>query len=127
MNNINNKDFKDLVNIDVDKIIEYLTCKLCKGIFKEPHTITDCNHSFCKSCIIIYLAKNKETICPICKKYLGSKPREIIIGDLGLERFVEIIFPEFKTLDEKEEVNYYLNRNIYTMFVEKIIALCLMM
>ncbi|CAM9855348.1 unnamed protein product, partial [Chrysoparadoxa australica] len=29
----------------------FLTCSLCKGYLRDPHTVTECVHTFCKSCI----------------------------------------------------------------------------
>lgn len=100
-----NSNFGDLVKNDVKNIIDYLTCKLCQGIYRNPITITQCNHSFCKSCILLVLY-NKDPVCPLCKTNLGSKPKDYLISDSSLERFVEIIFPEFKEIEENEEVKF---------------------
>ena len=104
---MNNLKFSDLVITDVKSIVEYLTCKICLGIYRNPLTISECNHSFCKSCILIKLHQTNQFSCPICKINLGSKPRDYLISDSSLERFVNIIFPKFKELEEIEEVKYH--------------------
>ena len=37
---------------DVNDVI---TCKLCKGYYVDATTITECLHTFCKSCIVSHL------------------------------------------------------------------------
>ncbi|XP_034936810.1 serine-rich adhesin for platelets-like [Chelonus insularis] len=65
--------------IRLAELNDQLTCKLCQGYFIDATTIVECLHSFCKSCIVKYLKKNK--YCPICevlvhecKPLLGIKP-----------------------------------------------------
>ena len=40
-----------LIEFSIKDLNEYLTCILCNGYFKEAHTIAECMHTFCKSCI----------------------------------------------------------------------------
>ncbi|XP_013388506.1 uncharacterized protein LOC106157411 isoform X2 [Lingula anatina] len=42
----------------------HLMCALCGGYFVDAATITECLHSFCKTCIVRYLESSK--YCPIC-------------------------------------------------------------
>ncbi|KAG1682099.1 Polycomb group RING finger protein 1 [Nymphon striatum] len=46
----------------------HITCVLCKGYLVEATTISECLHSFCKSCIVKYILKHY--CCPICSKPL---------------------------------------------------------
>lgn len=41
-----------------------LTCKLCKGYLIDATTLTECLHSFCRSCLVRYLCTS--TQCPSC-------------------------------------------------------------
>lgn len=43
---------------------KYITCPLCHGYLIEATTIIDCVHSFCRSCIVTHLNRNK--YCPCC-------------------------------------------------------------
>jgi hypothetical protein len=107
MNKKKASEFFDVVKKDSAAIVEFLKCKLCKGIYKDPHTISECNHSFCKSCIFKYIEKFSQISCPTCKLISSPSNGTTIIRDLSLDRFVEIIFPEFKILDEREEVYFH--------------------
>ncbi|NWU35471.1 PCGF1 protein, partial [Hylia prasina] len=43
---------------------EHIVCFLCAGYFIDATTITECLHTFCKSCIVKYLQTSK--YCPMC-------------------------------------------------------------
>ncbi|TFJ95837.1 ABC transporter [Platysternon megacephalum] len=43
---------------------EHIVCCLCAGYFIDATTITECLHTFCKSCIVKYLQTSK--YCPMC-------------------------------------------------------------
>lgn len=42
---------------------QYLTCKVCKGYFREAHTFKGCNHTFCKWCLMREFDRGVRT-CP---------------------------------------------------------------
>ena len=52
---------------------EPLMCCICIEEIKDIKAILDCNHSFCRDCILIW--SENENTCPICKKEF-SKIRE---------------------------------------------------
>jgi len=94
--------YGDVINIDKKKLISYLECALCKGIFRTPMTINECMHTFCKSCIFKYFyTNNLKDSCPICNRKLGGKPLETLIFDNSISVLIEILFPEFETLDKE--------------------------
>lgn len=50
-----------------------LTCHLCKGYLIDATTISECLHSFCRSCIIKFLQEN--SYCPVCEVIINkAKP-----------------------------------------------------
>jgi hypothetical protein len=100
------KTLSDLIKNDSQQIIKLLTCKLCSGIFRNPYTIIECMHTFCKACIYKYMSKIKEDhICPECSLPLGGKPLDKMLFDTSVEDMVDTLFGEFKQIDEKAEVN----------------------
>lgn len=43
----------DAVDFPLSNIKDHLICPLCKGYFRDPYTVADCLHSFCRSCLIL--------------------------------------------------------------------------
>ncbi|CAG2179665.1 unnamed protein product, partial [Oppiella nova] len=70
-----------------------LTCILCSGYFIDATTISECLHSFCKSCIVKYLQTNK--CCPICETQVHTtKPLLSIRSDKILQDIVYKLIPD---------------------------------
>nr|CAI5834204.1 unnamed protein product [Callosobruchus analis] len=64
---------KKLEKIKLKEINPYLTCHLCKGYLIDATTISECLHSFCRSCIIKFLQENSH--CPVCEVIINkAKP-----------------------------------------------------
>lgn len=36
------------------EVLEHITCSLCKGVYRNPHTFSECMCTFCKCCIQKY-------------------------------------------------------------------------
>lgn len=46
---LSNLDFPGgMVEVSLDEIRSHFTCSLCGGIYREPFTISECLHTFCK-------------------------------------------------------------------------------
>ncbi|KAK9872065.1 hypothetical protein WA026_015313 [Henosepilachna vigintioctopunctata] len=59
--------------VKLREINSYLTCHLCKGYLIDATTISECLHSFCRSCIIKFLEDN--SFCPVCEVIINkAKP-----------------------------------------------------
>ncbi|KAJ8025333.1 Polycomb complex protein BMI-1 [Holothuria leucospilota] len=75
-----------------------LTCSLCKGYLIDATTLTECLHSFCRSCLVRYLQTSKQ--CPKCDT-LVHKTRPLhnasssrlarSPGNLGVDRALQNI------------------------------------
>lgn len=106
----NNKDIK----LNVDKIIKNLLCYLCGGIYRNPHTFSECTDTFCKACIYKYFMKNKKkNECPKCLTNLGGRPFDSLIFDNSLNTLINIIYPE---LEEKENL---LSTNLEKLYMNE--------
>ncbi|XP_035673008.1 polycomb group RING finger protein 3-like [Branchiostoma floridae] len=65
----------------------HITCMLCKGYLVDATTITECLHTFCKSCIVQYLEENND--CPTCKQVIHqSHPLNYISHDRTMQDIV---------------------------------------
>lgn len=108
----------------------HLTCQLCGGYYRDCHTIVDCLHSFCRSCLILFFEKkvtlneNKNVTprlcCPTCDIEVGPHPFRKhtsistvqILPDRTLQELVDKIFPRFKAQEHENEKRFYAEKNI---------------
>ncbi|OQS06587.1 hypothetical protein THRCLA_01380 [Thraustotheca clavata] len=105
--------------VDSSSVNAYFTCPLCKGYFRQPYTIRECIHTFCKSCIFKYIVTQDKRACPVCQGTFGTfplsgtkrKPPEIV-QDHVMEGLVKKLFPSLDTQDAKEEKAFYIKHNI---------------
>jgi hypothetical protein len=96
-----------MVEFPLSNIHKYLICGLCSGYYRDPYTITECLHTFCKSCLFYSIACGCHE-CPDCKVFLGNDPVKVAVLDHALQELVDrIVFPEItKEEDEQEQVFY---------------------
>ncbi|XP_029305475.1 polycomb group RING finger protein 5-B-like isoform X4 [Cottoperca gobio] len=77
----------------------FITCYLCRGYLIKPTTVTECLHTFCKSCIVQHFEDSND--CPRCGIQVHeTNPLEMLRLDNTLE---EIIFKLVPGLREKEQ------------------------
>ncbi|XP_060126899.1 uncharacterized protein LOC118080222 [Zootoca vivipara] len=64
------------------------TCSICLDYFKDPVTIPECGHNFCRSCLIECWGESEaEASCPQCRERVQ---RRGLIPNRQLANFVEI-------------------------------------
>eukprot|EP00058_Branchiostoma_floridae_P023437 XP_002608927.1 hypothetical protein BRAFLDRAFT_85508 [Branchiostoma floridae] len=81
----------------------HITCMLCKGYLVDATTITECLHTFCKSCIVQYLEENND--CPTCKQVIHqSHPLNYISHDRTMQDIVYKLVPGLQK-DGEEDSN----------------------
>ncbi|ODN05882.1 Polycomb complex protein BMI-1 [Orchesella cincta] len=77
---------------DMPEINCYLMCQLCSGYLIDATAIIECQHTFCKSCILKYLETN--SYCPICDVQLNkAKPHLSLRSDVIIQRLVYKLVP----------------------------------
>uniref|UniRef100_T1JH44 RING-type domain-containing protein n=1 Tax=Strigamia maritima TaxID=126957 RepID=T1JH44_STRMM len=77
----------------------HIVCILCAGYFIDATTITECLHTFCKSCIVKYLQTSKH--CPMCNIKIHETQPFI---NLKLDRVMQdIVYKIVPNLMENEE------------------------
>ncbi|CAL1284990.1 unnamed protein product [Larinioides sclopetarius] len=70
----------------------HIVCILCAGYFIDATTITECLHTFCKSCIVKYLQTTK--FCPMCNiKVHETQPLLNLKIDRTLQDIVYKVVP----------------------------------
>lgn len=70
-----------------------LQCPLCCNLVHEATTISECLHTFCRSCIYQQLGDGENDSCPICNVSLGCSPLEKLRADHQLDDVCAKLFP----------------------------------
>ena len=103
---------KSSVNFALGPINQHYTCRLCDGYFRDPITITECLHTFCKSCLY-YAFSSAFTRCPTCDVELGPDPIKSTLHDRTKEELMDrVLFPELSYQDDQLERRFYAQRGI---------------
>lgn len=96
------------ISVDLATLNPSFTCKLCGGYFREAHTIVDCLHIFCKSCLerhIVNTRKNDVVACPIraChSRLVATHPMKTEVRfDRVMQNLVDKLLPRYKEADEQ--------------------------
>jgi hypothetical protein len=61
--------------ISMGDVHPYITCYLCKGYLIEATTIVECLHTYCHSCLMKYLCREKS--CPQCEMTINKSKTNI--------------------------------------------------
>nr|XP_008192907.1 PREDICTED: polycomb group protein Psc isoform X3 [Tribolium castaneum] len=93
--------------IKLVEINSYLTCYLCKGYLIDATTISECLHSFCRSCIIKFLQKN--CYCPVCEVII-NKAKPCLKLDKTLQDIVYKLVPGLFVNEMYRRKEFYQNR-----------------
>ena len=51
------------VDFPLSSLHSHLICSLCKGYFRDPNTVAECMHTFCRSCLILFFRQGMRC-CP---------------------------------------------------------------
>mmetsp|Transcript_41437 Transcript_41437/g.129768 ORF Transcript_41437/g.129768 Transcript_41437/m.129768 type:complete len:317 (-) Transcript_41437:983-1933(-) len=101
------------VRFKVSDINQHVTCRLCNGYFRDAHTISECLHTFCKSCLWLQLNKGeKKCPWPMCSTDLGNNPSEFIMADRDMQCLVDKLFPHLRDQDAAGEEEFYRQKGI---------------
>lgn len=70
----------------------HITCRLCSGYLIDATTVTECLHTFCRSCLVKYLEENNT--CPTCRIVIHqSHPLQYIGHDRTMQDIVYKLVP----------------------------------
>ncbi|XP_040599689.1 polycomb group RING finger protein 6-like [Mesocricetus auratus] len=85
--------------VPLSQLTPYISCFICKGYLIDAATITECLHSFCKSCIIKHFEHSNR--CPKCNIVVHeAKPHNKLRLDPHLQN---IVYKLVAGLEEKEK------------------------
>jgi len=85
----------------------FLICNICKGYLVSATTITNCLHSFCKSCLVKQMVDKNSPLdhCPTCQG-----PIEGFNGlreDRQLQAIVNQVIPDLEVKEEERRKKFY--------------------
>lgn len=97
--------------ISLQSLNPHITCNICKGYLVDATAITECLHTFCKSCLIKHLEGN--TTCPTCKIVIHhSYPRQYINFDRTMQDIVYKLVPGLLENEQQRETDFYKQRGL---------------
>ncbi|XP_063433258.1 polycomb group RING finger protein 6-like [Mytilus trossulus] len=97
---------KEPVSVRLCAINTYITCALCGGYLYEASTITECMHTFCKTCIVRHIEKCLS--CPTCDTEIHpTDPIVNIRHDSTIQDIVYRLLPNVAEEEQKREKEYY--------------------
>ncbi|XP_032806743.2 polycomb group RING finger protein 3 isoform X1 [Petromyzon marinus] len=89
----------------------HITCPLCRGYLIDATTVTECLHTFCKSCLVRYLEDHNT--CPTCKIVIHqSHPTQYIGHDRTMQDIVYKLVPGLQEAEMKRQREFYWTRGL---------------
>ncbi|OQR77685.1 Locus-specific chromosome binding protein-like [Tropilaelaps mercedesae] len=93
--------------IALNCLTAHLSCRICRGYLIEATTVTECLHTFCKSCLVKHL--EERNTCPQCETLIHqSHPLNYVAYDRTMQDVVYRLVPEL----QKNRASTGLNTNI---------------
>uniref|UniRef100_A0A8C8MH02 RING-type domain-containing protein n=1 Tax=Oncorhynchus tshawytscha TaxID=74940 RepID=A0A8C8MH02_ONCTS len=84
----------------------HITCRLCEGYLIDATTVTECLHTFCRSCLVKYLEENNT--CPTCRIVIHqSHPLQYIGHDRTMQDIVYKLVPGLQEAEIKKQRDFY--------------------
>ncbi|XP_066535749.1 polycomb group RING finger protein 6 [Hoplias malabaricus] len=100
----NKLDIDEEPSIPLKEFYPYIRCALCNGFFIDATTITECLHTFCKSCIVKHFFYSNK--CPNCDIVVHqTQPLYNIRPDRQLQ---DIVYKMVPTLEEAERTRMFM-------------------
>ncbi|KAK7477507.1 hypothetical protein BaRGS_00031271 [Batillaria attramentaria] len=104
---------EESLKIRIRDINPHIVCSLCAGYFIDATTITECLHTFCKSCIVKYLQSSKH--CPQCNlKVHETHPLFHLRADRTMQDIVYKLVPHLLDNEEKRREEFNKARGVVT-------------
>ncbi|XP_056628091.1 polycomb group RING finger protein 5-B [Triplophysa dalaica] len=84
----------------------FITCYVCKGYLIKPTTVTECLHTFCKSCIVQHFEDCND--CPKCAIQVHeTNPLEMLRLDNTLEEIIFKLVPGLREKEQQQEKEFW--------------------
>ncbi|XP_019737784.1 polycomb group RING finger protein 6 isoform X1 [Hippocampus comes] len=95
----------------INQFYPYIRCGLCCGFLIDATTITECLHTFCKSCIVKHFFYSNR--CPSCTIIVHqTQPLYNIRPDRQLQDIVYKMIPFLEEVEREQMCNFYKKRGL---------------
>ncbi|XP_030058672.1 polycomb group RING finger protein 6 isoform X3 [Microcaecilia unicolor] len=97
--------------INLSELNAYILCSICKGYLIDATTITECLHTFCKSCIVRHFYYSNR--CPKCNIIVHqTQPLYNIRLDRQLQDIVYKLVINLEDREKKKMFDFYKERGL---------------
>lgn len=101
----------DEETLPLNQFFPYIRCGLCCGFLIDATTITECLHTFCKSCIVKHFFYSNR--CPTCTIVVHqTQPHYNIRPDRQLQDIVYKMVPFLEELEREQMCQFYKERGL---------------
>lgn len=102
---------EDEPTLPLNQFYPYIRCSLCCGFLIDATTITECLHTFCKSCIVKHFCSSYR--CPTCSIVVHqTQPLYNIRPDRQLQDIVYKMVPFLEDSEREKMCNFYKERGL---------------
>ncbi|KAK7595174.1 hypothetical protein V9T40_001607 [Parthenolecanium corni] len=99
--------------IKIRTLNPHITCKICHGYLIDATTVTECLHTFCKSCVVKHLEEENTCPDPDCQLVIHqSHPLNYINFDRTMQDMVYKLVPGLEENEINREREFYRKRNL---------------
>ncbi|KAJ8248138.1 hypothetical protein GJAV_G00238750 [Gymnothorax javanicus] len=101
----------DELLLSLTQFYPYIRCALCNGFYIDATTITECLHTFCKSCIVKHFFYSNR--CPNCSIVVHqTQPLYNIRPDRQLQDIVFKMLPDLEERERERMTAFYKQRGL---------------
>lgn len=105
------EDSEEEPTLPLNQFYPYIRCALCCGFLIDATTITECLHTFCKSCIVKHFFYSNK--CPTCSLVVHqTQPLYNIRPDRQLQDIVYKMLPYLEELEKAQMCKFYNKRGL---------------
>ncbi|XP_069581601.1 polycomb group RING finger protein 6 [Brachyistius frenatus] len=109
--NMSDSDSEDEPKLPLSRFYPYIRCALCCGFLIDATTITECLHTFCKSCIVKHFFSSNR--CPTCSIVVHqTQPLYNVRPDRQLQDIVYKMVPYLEELERDQICAFYKERGL---------------
>lgn len=104
-------DSEEEESLPLNQFFPYIRCGLCCGFLIDATTITECLHTFCKSCIVKFFFYSNR--CPTCSVVVHqTQPHYNIRPDRQLQDIVYKMVPFLEEMEKDQMCQFYKERGL---------------